>query len=293
MVVLGIKESKSNKLRQGFIVNVFFWKQVAFYNFVQRPMKKIGNLKENPKEKDSTEAVPLFEEVLKILKPHYVLFMSKIASEHLGADEEPIVKQINGNEVIIFYLDDPSRLNEKKLFKIKEDFKRLKENAENFYNTIEKNWQESFLFIPSKITKIGNYIFERGEKDKSPPRISFSIYYDGQKQETNENYKDLENYSFMIEYSVGEGDFEDDEDFYYGLCLVNDDNANNYRVKFKNNEVLFRDKWYGPSDSWLCWKYIKPETLVYLYENDSFKQKKAIEDMMQDVANLLEELAIR
>ncbi len=36
---------------------------------------------------------------------------------------------------------------------------------------------------------------------KSPPSISFSIHYNGQKQKSNENHQDLDNYFFIIEQS--------------------------------------------------------------------------------------------
>lgn len=57
------------------------WQEVAFYNFIQRPMETIS---QRPNEEDIQKGWSVFVEVFKILKPTYCLFVGVSAANQLS-----------------------------------------------------------------------------------------------------------------------------------------------------------------------------------------------------------------
>lgn len=70
------------------------WQQLAFYNFVQRPMK---NNKKRPKSEDWETGWKVFAELIKILKPTKCIFIGVAAADNYNHKCERLKKEKVGN----------------------------------------------------------------------------------------------------------------------------------------------------------------------------------------------------
>jgi hypothetical protein len=59
-----------------------FWKEIAYYNFVQRPMDRTDGAREQPNDNDWTHGWQVFLSLIKILKPSHCLFIGVSAAKH-------------------------------------------------------------------------------------------------------------------------------------------------------------------------------------------------------------------
>lgn len=59
-----------------------FWRNVAFYNFIQRPMNTTGD---RPSAIDYKSGWKVFFEMLKVIKPTHCIFLGSSAADHLWA----------------------------------------------------------------------------------------------------------------------------------------------------------------------------------------------------------------
>jgi hypothetical protein len=311
-------------IETGIITDVFLWHNVAFYNLIQKPMKISETNIERPSDEDFSKSLKVFEEVVKILNPTHCIFMGVTASYHFfeifGKKVEWSDKCIGNtwcrkpltmfqNNTNIIFVKHPSvsklkewhefLINTKETENLINEFKNKMISWQNFVKT---SWQDTLLEFTDDTIKIENYIFQKGGKRKDfpgPPRIYFSISTtDNKKNVEKENYKNINNYEFTIEYGPGgkendKKDFSDGYEFYYGLRLKNKDESNNGKIycgKFSSNEW---NDWKYPTNWWLCWKYIDPKMLFYFLKNDKSKIKNCVEEMINDVAQLLKKLNIK
>jgi hypothetical protein len=58
-----------------------FWSNIAFYNFVQRPMKSLGGQREQPSFEDYMSGWAVFLETVKIVEPSHCLFIGVSAAK--------------------------------------------------------------------------------------------------------------------------------------------------------------------------------------------------------------------
>ena len=69
----------------GSVKNSKLWKNLSYYNFVQRPMEYSGRNKERPTDKDCVTGWQVFLELACLLKPKYCLFLGVGASKSYNA----------------------------------------------------------------------------------------------------------------------------------------------------------------------------------------------------------------
>jgi len=78
-----------------------FWSNVAFYNFIQRPMQTI---EDRPSKADSLCGWDVFYELLKVIKPSHCIFLGSGNSKYLY----PVMKEKKG----IIFSDNKSTLEQ-------------------------------------------------------------------------------------------------------------------------------------------------------------------------------------
>lgn len=78
-----------------------FWSNVAFYNFIQRPMQTI---EDRPSKTDYSSGWDVFYEVLKVVKPTHCIFLGSGSAKYLY----PVMKEKKG----IIFADKKSTLEQ-------------------------------------------------------------------------------------------------------------------------------------------------------------------------------------
>lgn len=124
-----------------------FWENVAFYNHVQRLMRKQGN--ERPSKEDFRNGWDVFPEVVKILKPDYCLFIGLIASysfnikmKEKGLSYESVswMEKINGACPRRFSLTVDGHKTE--IIGIRHTSGQISPSPDKWHDFLCKNWTE-------------------------------------------------------------------------------------------------------------------------------------------------------